>query len=281
MGGKCFHLVDPVGYRIGDVLDIFSKAAHAPKMNLFVNAALLGFIPKSVKKGLMALAPVRRIRNAVIKDLGVPEDMLTFINYPTRFDRRETDAALKGSGIECPNLNDYAWRLWDYWERHLDPALFDRPLLARHRRRQGGADHRRLVGHRPVGGLPLRRSRRHHGHLRARRGQAGRGGEGDQGRRRQGRQGLHLLGRHRRRSRAAPNSSSAARGTRRRRLPDQQRRPLDPPRHRSQLRPLPRLRAHDAAELLRQPARDDGPAARHGGEEARAMSSTSARSACW
>ena len=35
--GKCFHLVDPMGYRIGDVLDIFSKAAHAPKMNLFVN----------------------------------------------------------------------------------------------------------------------------------------------------------------------------------------------------------------------------------------------------
>jgi hypothetical protein len=40
-----------MGYRVGDVLDIFSKAAHAPKMNLFVNAALLGFIPKSVKKG--------------------------------------------------------------------------------------------------------------------------------------------------------------------------------------------------------------------------------------
>ena len=55
---KCFHLVDPVGYRVGDVLDIFSKAAHAPKMNLFINAALLGFIPKSVKKGLMAVAPV-------------------------------------------------------------------------------------------------------------------------------------------------------------------------------------------------------------------------------
>jgi NAD(P)-dependent dehydrogenase (short-subunit alcohol dehydrogenase family) len=122
--GRCFHLVDPVGYRVGDVLDIFSRAAHAPKMNLFVNAALLGFIPKSVKKGLMALAPVRRVRAAVMKDLGVPADMLTFVNYPTRFDRRETDAALKGSGIECPNLRDYAWRLWDYWERHLDPALF-------------------------------------------------------------------------------------------------------------------------------------------------------------
>jgi NAD(P)-dependent dehydrogenase (short-subunit alcohol dehydrogenase family) len=129
VNGACFHLVDPQGYRVGDVLDIFSKAAHAPKMNLFVNAALLGFIPKSVKKGMMALAPVRRIRNAVMKDLGLPEDIFEFVNWPTRYDRRATEAALKGSGIECPTLDDYAWRLWDYWERHLDPDLFiDRSL---------------------------------------------------------------------------------------------------------------------------------------------------------
>ncbi|MBB1077821.1 SDR family oxidoreductase [Rhodoferax sp. 4810] len=126
---KCYHLVDPVGYRVGDVLDIFSKAAHAPKMNLFVNAALFGFIPRSVTKGLMALAPVRRVRNAIMTDLGLPEDMLTFVNYPTRFDCRETLAALKGSGVACPNLKDYAWRLWDYWERHLDQDLhIDRSL---------------------------------------------------------------------------------------------------------------------------------------------------------
>jgi NAD(P)-dependent dehydrogenase (short-subunit alcohol dehydrogenase family) len=126
---RCYHLVDPVGYRVGDVLDIFSKAAHAPKMNVFVNAALLGFIPRSVTKGLMALAPVRRVRNAVMQDLGLPEDMLTFVNYPTRFDCRDTQAALKGTGIACPNLKDYAWRLWDYWERHLDPDLhIDRSL---------------------------------------------------------------------------------------------------------------------------------------------------------
>ena len=126
---KCYHLVDPVGYRVGDVLDIFSKAAHAPKMNVFVNAALLGFIPRSVTKSLMALAPVRRVRNAIMKDLSLPEDMLTFVNYPTRFDCRDTQAMLKGSGVECPNLKDYAWRLWDYWERHLDPDLhIDRSL---------------------------------------------------------------------------------------------------------------------------------------------------------
>ncbi len=126
---KCYHLVDPVGYRVGDVLDIFSRAAHAPRMNLFINAALLGFVPKSVKKSLMAIAPVRRVRNAVMKDLGLPEDMLTFVNFPTRYDCRETLAALKGSNVSCPNLKDYAWRLWDYWERHLDPDLHvDRSL---------------------------------------------------------------------------------------------------------------------------------------------------------
>jgi len=129
IGKRCFHLVDPVGYRVGDVLDIFSRAAHAPRMNLFVNAALLGFIPKGVKKGLLALAPVRRIRNAIMKDLALPEDILDFVNYPTRFDSREAQARLKGSGVEVPNLRDYAWRLWDYWERHLDPDLhIDRSL---------------------------------------------------------------------------------------------------------------------------------------------------------
>jgi NAD(P)-dependent dehydrogenase (short-subunit alcohol dehydrogenase family) len=127
--GKAFHLVDPTPYRVGDVLNIFARAAHAPEFGLRINAALFGFIPPSVKKGLLALTPVKRIRNAVMKDLGLPEDILQFVNYPTRFDCREATAALRGSGIECPRLEDYAWRLWDYWERHLDPDLFiDRTL---------------------------------------------------------------------------------------------------------------------------------------------------------
>jgi NAD(P)-dependent dehydrogenase (short-subunit alcohol dehydrogenase family) len=129
LDGKAFHLVDPTPYRVGDILNIFARAAHAPQFTLRVNAALLGFIPNSVKKGLLALTPVRRIKNAIMKDLGVPDDILTFVNYPTRFDARETTAALKGTKIECPRLEDYAYRLWDYWERNLDPDLFiDRTL---------------------------------------------------------------------------------------------------------------------------------------------------------
>jgi len=102
--GKAFHLTDPNPHRVGDVLNIFCKAAHAPRMEMRINAALFGFIPRGVKKSLMSLTPARRIRNAVMKDLGLPEDMMQFVNYPTRFDSRETEKALKGTGIACPNL---------------------------------------------------------------------------------------------------------------------------------------------------------------------------------
>lgn len=127
--GKCFHLVDPEPMRVGDVLNTFAKAAHAPLMSIRINAALFGFIPRGVKKSLMSLTPIRRIRNAVMKDLGLPDDIMQFVNYPTRFDCRETLSVLKGTGIECPRLDDYAYRLWDYWERNLDPdLLIDRTL---------------------------------------------------------------------------------------------------------------------------------------------------------
>jgi len=122
--GKCFHLVDPQPMRVGDTLNIFARAGHAPQMTLRINAALLGFIPRGVKKSLMALTPVRRIRNAIMADLGLPADIMQFINYPTRFDGREAERLLKPAGITVPRLEDYAWRLWDYWERHLDPDLF-------------------------------------------------------------------------------------------------------------------------------------------------------------
>lgn len=122
--GKCFHLVDPTPMRVGDLLNTFARAAHAPEMTMRVNAALFSFVPRHIRKAMMALSPVRRIRQAVMTDLGLPDDMLRFVNYPTRFDCRETTRVLKGTGISVPPLDDYAWRLWDYWERHLDPDLF-------------------------------------------------------------------------------------------------------------------------------------------------------------
>ena len=132
LDGQCFHLTDPSPKRIGEVMNLFAEAAHAPLMSMRLDARLFSLIPAPVKQGLGMLPPVRRIINQVLKDLGIPKDMLTFFNYPTHFDTREAERALKGSGISVPSLDTYAWVLWDYWERHLDPELFiDRSLSGR------------------------------------------------------------------------------------------------------------------------------------------------------
>ena len=132
LDGKCFHLTDPAPHRIGEVLNIFAKAAHAPQMTLRVNAKMFGFIPAPVVYGLASLAPVKRAIKVTLNDLGIPRDVFQFVNWPTRYDNREAAKALKGSGIEVPPLENYAWRLWDYWERNLDPDLFiDRSLAGR------------------------------------------------------------------------------------------------------------------------------------------------------
>ncbi len=132
LDGGCFHLTDPDPRRVGEVLNLFARAAHAPQMTMRVNAKMFSFIPSFVVDSLMSLAPVRRLQTQVLADLGMPKDIFSFINYPTRFDNRAAEKALKGSGIALPRLEDYAWRLWDYWERHLDPDLFvDRSLAGK------------------------------------------------------------------------------------------------------------------------------------------------------
>ena len=121
--GHCFHLTDPDPHRVGDILALFARAAHAPDMGIRINAALLGLIPRGILDGVLALTPARRLREAIMKDLGLPDGILQFLNYPTRFDNRDAQRLLDQAGIRVPRIEDYAWRLWDYWERHLDPDL--------------------------------------------------------------------------------------------------------------------------------------------------------------
>ena len=61
----------------------------------------------------------------------MPDAAVTYLSNRTRFSAARAQAALAGSGIECPPLHSYAWKVWDYWERHLDPeALTERNLRA-------------------------------------------------------------------------------------------------------------------------------------------------------
>ncbi len=129
LDGHCFHLVDPEPARIGEILNTFARAAHAPEMTMRLDARMFAFVPAAVRGAIGNLPPVKRFTSMLLRDLRIPKQTLRFITYPTRFDSRETERALKGTKIAVPRLQDYAWRVWDHWERHLDPDLFvDRSL---------------------------------------------------------------------------------------------------------------------------------------------------------
>jgi NAD(P)-dependent dehydrogenase (short-subunit alcohol dehydrogenase family) len=129
LDGHCFHLVDPEPMRFGELMNTFARAAHAPEMTMRLDARMFAFIPAPMRMAVTNLPPVKRLTNMILRDLKIPKSTLEYITYPTRFDTREAERALKGSKISVPPLDSYAWRLWDYWERNLDPDLFiDRSL---------------------------------------------------------------------------------------------------------------------------------------------------------
>jgi NAD(P)-dependent dehydrogenase (short-subunit alcohol dehydrogenase family) len=129
--GDTFHLVDPEPMTVGAALNSFAKAAHAPQLAMRVDENLTKAVPAPVRAGIMALPTVKKIRNQIYRDLGIPPEAMEVRDFKCTFDARDTQRALSGTGIAVPPLDSYAGRLWDYWERNLDPALFrDRSLAS-------------------------------------------------------------------------------------------------------------------------------------------------------
>ncbi len=127
--GQCFHLTDPRQRRVGEVLNLFARAGHAPTMAFRLDPKLVDLIPAGVTSSLANYRPLRQVVDTILRDLRIPRDVLHFFNWQTRFDATRTQRLLEGTDIRVPVLEDYAWRLWDYWERHLDPDLsLDRSL---------------------------------------------------------------------------------------------------------------------------------------------------------
>ena len=129
--GETFHLVNPEPMSVGGAINVFAKAAHAPQFAMRIDSHLTNAIPKAVRSGVMALPTVKRIRNQLLQDFGIPPDAMANRDFYCHFDARDALRALEGTGIAVPPLDTYAPRLWDYWERNLDPDLFrDRSLAS-------------------------------------------------------------------------------------------------------------------------------------------------------
>jgi NAD(P)-dependent dehydrogenase (short-subunit alcohol dehydrogenase family) len=125
LDGECFHLTDPEDRRVGEVVNVFAKAAHAPTLTLRLGPGIIDTLAQASRGDAAGERPVRRILERAMQALDVPMAVLSMLSYPTRFDASRTQALLEPAGIKVPRLEDYAWRLWDYWERHLDPEVLD------------------------------------------------------------------------------------------------------------------------------------------------------------
>ena len=124
--GQTFHLTDPNPLTAGQIINLFARQAHAPQMTVRLDSRLLDLVPTSLAgsiSGLGFMAPARLAARLALDELGIPPEVLIYVNYPTDFDCSNTLDALAGTDISVPPLATYADRLWDYWEENLDPRL--------------------------------------------------------------------------------------------------------------------------------------------------------------
>ena len=258
--GDTFHLVDPDPKTIGQTLNTFAKAAHAPAARDARRREPDEHRPQAGAGRAQGAAhragdpepgpgrpghPAGRAREPRL------QVRLRRARHPARAARH------RHRGPAARVLRGQAVGLLGAQPR---PGPVPRALADQVDRGQEDPRHRRLERHRRRARPPDRR--------RGRRGHPGlahaREARGD-------RQGGRGARRHRPRAPGRPvrprghraDGQGGARGARRRRHPGQQRRPLDPPLAGALVRPLPRLRAHDAAELLRRAEADHGLHARH------------------
>jgi NAD(P)-dependent dehydrogenase (short-subunit alcohol dehydrogenase family) len=124
LDGQAFHLGDPKPMKAGEAMNTFARAGHAPQTVMRVDKNLTSMLPKGVIRYAMEIPALKGVRKSFLADLGIPDEILDEVAFTFKFDTRDAQRALKGTGIEIPPLDSYAGKLWDYWERNLDPDLF-------------------------------------------------------------------------------------------------------------------------------------------------------------
>ncbi len=131
LDGQTFHLTDPGARSLGEVTNEFCRAAHAPQFTLRVASRAASMLPREMTGMLQHWRVAQTLKRRLLEGVRIPEPALQYVTNRARFTCDNAQAALAGSGVECPPLHTYAWKIWDYWERHLDPeAPTERNLRA-------------------------------------------------------------------------------------------------------------------------------------------------------
>ena len=129
LDGRTFHLTDPAAQSLGDVTNEFCRAAHAPQFTLRVDSRAGAMLPKEMTGMLQQWKVAQTLKRRLLEGVRIPEPALQYVSNRAKFTCDKAQAALEGTGVACPPLHTYAWKVWDHWERRLDPeALTQRNL---------------------------------------------------------------------------------------------------------------------------------------------------------
>jgi len=102
--GTTFHLTDPRPLTTQEIMELFvdlldKKVAYVP-------------VPPAVARAAM--------NTGVGKYLGISPELLDYFDHPAHYDSMNTQAALEGTGIECPALPSYAPQMVAYMKAHAE-----------------------------------------------------------------------------------------------------------------------------------------------------------------
>jgi NAD(P)-dependent dehydrogenase (short-subunit alcohol dehydrogenase family) len=148
---ECFFITDPTGIRVGDLLKELLEVSGGPSLKA-LDVGVLDSATKLAGKGIGSVPPLKSLGERAVSRMGIPPQVIGYVNYPTKFDSSKTRKLLAEADIVCPPFETYAQVLWDYWLQFLRPdkesvikevdGLFDRmigkPTLAALRRRVKG-----------------------------------------------------------------------------------------------------------------------------------------------
>jgi len=102
--GQAFHLVDPSPLSLGDSLNTFCRAAHAPEFAVRFDRRMAQLIPGNTIDVVAGLPAVRRVWKQLLDRFGIPETALKYMDYPATFDATRATQALAGAGLSVPPL---------------------------------------------------------------------------------------------------------------------------------------------------------------------------------
>ncbi|WP_327143663.1 SDR family oxidoreductase [Nocardia sp. NBC_01327] len=102
-GGSTYHLVDPREQSVADVFNLFADEAGAPH--------LMEVMPKQTLDMTLRVPGM----GWMLRQVGVPMDVIAHSEIGCRFDSRHTADALAGTDIRVPPLAGYGSVIWKYW----------------------------------------------------------------------------------------------------------------------------------------------------------------------